>query len=147
VALVWIRESCVMDGDVTWRTIGLIGVSEDEYAFTLGVAQSAADGPALLMMCDVGESGPQEVGLAMDTYCLVRDDQAGTFYGGVKQVDLDRDSLAVRFHPDAARELAVDEYALWTLAVSDSDYELLAHGLRRVFRFGREDQHPVLRGV
>ncbi len=136
-----------MDEDVTWRTIGLIGVSEDEYAFTLGVAESTADGPALLMMCDGGDPGPQEVGLGLDTYCLVRDDQAGTFYGGVEQVDLQRDSLAMRFRPDAARELAVDERARWTLTVSDADYELLAQGLRRVFRFGRENQHPVLRGV
>ena len=136
-----------MNEDVLWRTIGLIGVSEDEYAFTLGVAESISAGAMLLMMCDVGDPGPQEVGLGLDTYCLVREDQAGTFYGGVEQVDLQRDSLAMRFRPNAARELKVVEHARWTLAVSDPDYELLVHGLRRVFRFGREDQHPVLRGI
>jgi hypothetical protein len=141
------RKSCVVDESPTQRTIALIEVAEDEYAFTVGVAESTSSGPVLLMMCDVTDPGPHEVGQGMDTYCLVREDQAATFYGGVDEVHLERHSLALRFRPDAAEALSVQEQVRWTLAVSDADHELLAHGLRRVFSFGREDQRPVLTGV
>ncbi len=77
----------------------------------------------------------QDRALGMDTYA-VSNEAGATVYGGVTSCILEGDILTVRFHPEAAATLEMDEECRYRLLVGRSSIVRLAEGLRRVLSSG-----------
>jgi hypothetical protein len=93
-------------------------------------------------MMSAEEPDAQEIGLGMDTYCIVREDQSGTTYGGVTYCDLAYGRLTLHFTEKAAEELGVEPVLRIDLQVDDDSIELLKPSLREILLSGHHDQRP-----
>ncbi|SNT11598.1 Immunity protein 10 [Streptosporangium subroseum] len=99
-------------------------------------------GNALIFMMSTEEPDEQETGLGMDTYCVVREDQAGTTYGGVTHCEIASGRLTLHFTEEATKELQVEPIVRVDLQIDDDGVELLRSSLREILLSGRRDQHP-----
>jgi hypothetical protein len=93
------------------------------------------------MACDVIDE--QEIGLAMDTYCLVVDPGQATHYGGVLECELSGDALRLRLTVEAAEILGLRSDNIFPLELPEEQHTLLSRGLRRVLSSGRPDAIPA----
>ncbi|MEU8377742.1 Imm10 family immunity protein [Streptosporangium sp. NPDC048865] len=132
----------------TWPPLGTmvartVGRDEDPETIVFGVAEHEdGTGNALIFMRSTEEPDEQETGLGMDTYCIVREDQAGTTYGGVTYCGIDSGRLTFHFTAQAAKELNMEPVVRIDLQIDDDSVELLRSGLREILLSGRHDQHP-----
>lgn len=85
---------------------------DDEYCLVAAVAERN-DGTGRSLMFQAGHEPPdeQEVGLGMDTYCLVTENQ-GTAYGCVRELAIDGDRMHVILAEDALAGLGLDDAAI-----------------------------------
>ncbi|MFS1302875.1 Imm10 family immunity protein [Streptosporangium longisporum] len=124
-----------------------VGRDEAPETIVLGMAEHEdGTGNALIFMMSTEEPDEQEIGLGMDTYCIVREDQAGTTYGGVTHCGIDSGHLTLHFTAEAAKELNVEPVVRIDLQIDDDSVELLRSSLREILLSGRHDQHPVGQG-
>ncbi|MEU8041807.1 Imm10 family immunity protein [Streptosporangium sp. NPDC049078] len=120
-----------------------VGRDEDEETIVFGMAEHEdGTGNALIFMMSAEEPDEQETGLGMDTYCIVREDQAGTTYGGVTHCGIDSGRLTFHFTAEAAKELNVEPVVRIDLQIDEGGVELLRSSLREILLSGRHDQHP-----
>jgi|GEM_PF-5329069 len=131
-----------------WPPLGTMvartaGRDEDPETIVFGMAEHEdGTGNALIFMMSTEEPDRQEIGLGMDTYCIVREDQAGTTYGGVTHCGIDSGRLTFHFTAQAAKELNVEPVVQIDLQIEDDSVELLRSSLREILLSGRHDQHP-----
>ncbi|WP_162795606.1 Imm10 family immunity protein [Nonomuraea lactucae] len=117
-----------------WRPLGnmvarVVGRDEDPEVIVLGLAEyEDGTGKALIFMIAPAEEDDQEA----DTYCVVREDQRGTTYGGVTGCELAPGRLTLRFTEEAAKELGVERVLGIELQVDDDSVELLRSSLREI---------------
>jgi hypothetical protein len=110
-----------------------VGRDDDPELTVCGMAEHEdGTGNALIFMTSTEE----------DTYCIVREDQAGTTYGGVTRCDLGSGRLRLHFTEEAAKELCVEPIVQVDLQIDDRSVELLRSSLRDILLSGRRDQHP-----
>lgn len=127
-------------GTMVARTVGR---DEAPETIVFGVAEHEdGTGNALIFMMSTEETDEQEIELDMDTYCIVREDQTGTTYGGVTHCELDSGRLTLHFTAEAAKELNVEPVVRIDLQIDDDGVELLRSSLREILLSGRHDQHP-----
>ncbi|MER5420782.1 Imm10 family immunity protein [Streptosporangium roseum] len=127
-------------GTMVVRTVGR---DDEPELIVLGMAEHEdGTGNALIFMMSTEESDEQETGPDMDTYCIVREDQAGTAYGGVTHCEIASGRLTLHFTEEAAKELHVEPIVRVDLQVDDDSVELLRSSLREILLSGRHDQHP-----
>jgi hypothetical protein len=123
------------------------GEADDE-VYVVGVREST-DPQAwslLLMECSPeDEEDEQEVGLGMDTYCLVVDPGQATFYGGIVECEVTATALSFVLTEEAASTLGMPLHVRFVLDLPTGQRELLGRGLRRVLTSGRADAVPQLR--
>ncbi|MFI7706595.1 Imm10 family immunity protein [Nonomuraea sp. NPDC049480] len=136
------------ESDRTWpplrdMVVRAVGRDDDSETITFGMAEyEDGTGNALIFMMSAEEPDQQEIGLGMDTYCIVREDQSGTTYGGVTHCDLAYGRLTLHFTEKAAQELGVELVLRLDLQVDDDSIELLKNSLREILLSGRHDQRP-----
>ncbi|MFE3662578.1 Imm10 family immunity protein [Streptomyces sp. NPDC059164] len=117
------EDDCLMAG---------VAESDDEEAFSL------------LFMCDFEEPDAQEVGLGMDTHCLVTPDQ-GTAYGCVREVELHGDVLRVTLDPAFLDALGLAEPTVEALLRAPADdVRRMRKVLPRILAYGRQEARPRL---
>ncbi|MFC7645518.1 Imm10 family immunity protein [Streptosporangium lutulentum] len=76
-----------------------VGRDDDSETTVFGMAEHEdGTGNALIFMMSAEEPDEQEIGLGMDTYCVVREDQAGTTYGGVTHCEIASGQLDTPLH-------------------------------------------------
>ncbi|MER5645473.1 Imm10 family immunity protein [Streptosporangium sp. NPDC002524] len=127
-------------GAMVARTVGR---DEESEMVVFGMAEHEdGTGNALIFMMSAEEPDEQEIDLGMDTYCVVREDQAGTTYGGVTRCELASGRLTLHFTAEAARELRVEPVVRVDLRIDDGGVELLRSSLREILLSGRHDQRP-----
>ncbi|MFF5111475.1 Imm10 family immunity protein [Streptosporangium sp. NPDC000509] len=127
-------------GTMVARTVGR---DEDPETIVFGMAEHEdGTGNALIFMMSAEESDEQETGLGMDTYCIVREEQAGTTYGGVTHCGIASGRLTFHFTAEAAKELNVEPVVRIDLQIDEGGVELLRSSLREILLSGRHDQHP-----
>ena len=123
------------------------GEADDE-VYVVGVREST-DPQAwslLFMECSPeDEEDEQEVGLGMDTYCLVVDPGQATFYGGIVECEVTATELSLVLTEEAASTLGVPPHVRFVLDLPIGKREMLGRGLRRVLTSGRADAVPQLR--
>jgi hypothetical protein len=134
--------------DLAWPPIGnmvvrAVGRHDVPEPIVFGMAEHEdGTGNALIFMMSAEEPDEQEAGPDMDTYCIVREDQAGTTYGGVTHCEIASSRLTLRFTEKAAKELHVEPIVRVDLQIDDKSVELLRSSLREILLSGRHDQHP-----
>ncbi|MDP8921868.1 MAG: Imm10 family immunity protein [Chloroflexota bacterium] len=85
----------------------------------------------------------QDVGLGMDTYCLVLPSGA-TFYGGVRACIREGSSLGLYLTDAAAEALGVPPLLRLRLLIDEERQAEVAAGLRRVLTCGRDVPEPLI---
>ena len=81
---------------------------DDSGVYMIGLHETAApDSWSLLFMECYDAEDPQEIGLGMDTYCLVVDPGQATHYGGVRECELDGERLRLMLTEQAAQTLGM----------------------------------------
>ncbi|MGN9841487.1 Imm10 family immunity protein [Nonomuraea sp. H19] len=136
------------ESDLTWpplsdMVVRAVGWDDDSETVAFGLAEyEDGTGKALIFMMSAEEPDEQEIGLGMDTYCIVREDQSGTTYGGVTHCDLAYGRLTLHFTEKAAHELGVEPVLRIDLQVDDDSVELLRDSLRAILLSGHHDQRP-----
>jgi hypothetical protein len=127
-------------GTMVVRTVGR---DDDPELIVLGMAEHEdGTGNALIFMMSTEELDEQEAGSDMDTYCIVREEQAGTTYGGVTRCEIASSRLTLHFTEEAAKELHVEPIVRADLQITHESVELLRSSLRKILLSGRHDQHP-----
>ncbi|WP_211264240.1 Imm10 family immunity protein [Streptosporangium amethystogenes] len=127
-------------GTMVARTVGR---DDDPELILFGMAEHEdGTGNALIFMMSTEEPDEQEIALGMDTYCIVREDQAGTTYGGVTHCEINSGRLTLHFTAEAAKELHVEPVVRIDLQIDDDSVELLRSSLQEILLSGRHDQHP-----
>jgi hypothetical protein len=102
------------ESDLTWpplrdMVVRAVGRDDGPETITFGMAEyEDSTGNALIFMMSAEQPDEEEIGLGMDTYCIVREDQRGTTYGGVTHCDLTYGRLTLHFTEEAAEELGVE---------------------------------------
>jgi hypothetical protein len=79
----------------------------------------------------------QDIELEMDTYCVVTSSGIA-HYGGIISCIMTTDDVCIDFSDEAQSTLGIDGYRLF-LRLSDSEKEILASGLHKLFD---SDKHP-----
>ncbi|WP_214327096.1 Imm10 family immunity protein [Nonomuraea sediminis] len=113
----------------------MVGRDDGPEVVTFGLAEEEdGTGRALIFMMSVDEPD--------DDYCIVREDQAGTTYGGVTECGLSSRRLRLCFTEEAAEELDVAPVVHIDLVVDDEGLELVRRSLREILMSGPVDQRP-----
>jgi hypothetical protein len=118
---------------------------DDEYCLVAAVAERD-DGTGRALMFQSGPEPPdeQDVGLGMDTYCLVTEDH-GTAYGCVRELAIDGDHMQVSIAQEALADLGLDDATIRIqLAVEAQSIEVLRGYLRRILTYGRPEAQPLV---
>ncbi len=103
------------------------------------------DGSGFIMQfqCSSDEPDEQDIGLGLDTHCVVTANQ-GTAYGCVRSVDLVGNVLRISLSADALEALGLDDPDIE--AVLDAPVEDIARFrevLSQVLAYGRDDALPA----
>ncbi|WP_406319831.1 Imm10 family immunity protein [Streptosporangium sp. NBC_01639] len=127
-------------GTMVVRTVGR---DDDSETIVFGMAEHEdGTGNALIFMMSTETPDEQETGPDLDTYCVLREDQAGTTYGGVTHGEIAAGRLMLHFTEEAAKELNVEPIVRVDLQIDDKDVDLLRSSLREILLSGRHNQHP-----
>ncbi len=118
---------------------------DDEYCLVAAVAErDDGTGRALIFQADLEPPDEQEIGLGMDTYCLVTEGH-GTAYGCVCELTIDGDRMNVVLSPDALADLDLDDATIQVeLAVEAHAVEVLRDYLGRILTHGRPGARPAV---
>jgi hypothetical protein len=122
--------------------IGDVG-EDDTDVYLIGIRESdAMDSWSLMFMEPYDAEDPQEIELAMDTYCLVVDPGQATRYGGVRECELGNGRLRLALTAEAAGSLGMPVDTSFDLELTPQQVDMLGRGLARVLTSGRADEIP-----
>ncbi|MER5275180.1 Imm10 family immunity protein [Streptomyces sp. NPDC002809] len=113
--------------------------------FTEAALAEGEDGSGFILMFMAGEEEPddQEVGLGMDTHCLVTARQ-GTAYGCVRKAVLTGNILRLSLDPEALDDLRLTDSEIEAAIEAPSeDIAPFREALAQVLGYGRTDAVPV----
>ncbi|MDP9863279.1 MULTISPECIES: Imm10 family immunity protein [Streptosporangium] len=137
------RELGLAEPPLGTMVVRTVGRDDGPELIVLGMAEHEdGTGNALIFMVSTEEPDKQEAEADMDTYCIVREDQAGTTYGGVTHCEIASGRLTLHFTEEAAKELHVEPVLRADLQIGDESVELLRSSLRKILLSGCHDQHP-----
>ena len=123
------------------KTVAVEDIAEDN-TLVVGLSEDQ-EGRGQTLLFQVAYSfDEQDRALGMDTYA-VSNEAGETVYGGVTSCILEGNILTVRFDPEAAATLEMDEECRYRLLVDRQSIIRLAEGLRRVLSSGGST-HPQL---
>jgi Immunity protein 10 len=127
-----------------WVPAVIRDVGEDDgEVYVIGLRETAApDSWSLVFMECYDAEDPQEIGLGMDTYCLVVDPGYATHYGGVRECELDGERLRLTLTEQAAQTLGMPLDTSLALDITPQQVDQLRRGLVRVLTSGRRDAVP-----
>ncbi|MFI6598795.1 Imm10 family immunity protein [Nonomuraea sp. NPDC050536] len=127
----------VAEPSLSFMAARMVGRDDGADVVAFGLAEEEdGTGRALIFMMSVDEPD--------DDYCIVREDQAGTTYGGVIECGLSSGRLRLCFTQQAAEELDVAPVVAIDLCVDDDGVELVRRSLREILQSGPADQRPRL---
>lgn len=118
---------------------------DDEHCLVAALAERE-DGTGRALMFQAGDEPPdeQEVGLGMDTYCVVTEGQV-TAYGCVRELTIDGDRMRVVISDEVLADLGLDHGVIQVqLAVPPESVEVLRDYLGRILTYGRPDARPTV---
>jgi hypothetical protein len=121
-----------------------VGESVPGETFTVFVAdREDGDGYQLDLQCMMAEPTAQDVGLELDSYCIVNEG-GGVHYGGLEEVTLLPDRFILRFRDDAVEELDLPSNVVHLGIGSQIDIDEMRSGLRRVLTYGNPEKIPSM---
>ncbi len=121
--------------------------TDDSTTFVIGVRENTTPQAwGLAIFESEADPDDQDLGLGMDSYCLVVEPAHATTYGGVLECELRDTSLRLRLTSSAAGDLGLPADTTFPLKVDPAQLSTLRLGLRRVFTSGRPNSQPRLTG-
>ncbi len=130
---------------MTIEFVARVSGVDDEDVLVAGVAEHEdGTGRTLLFQASSEPADEQEVGLGMDTYCLVTEGQ-GTAYGCVRELTIAGTRMTVVVGSEHLSDLGLDDAVIDVeLAVPSESVEVLREYLSRILTYGRADARPSI---
>ncbi len=102
---------------------------------------------SIIFMESDADPDDEDIEMGMDSYCIVVDPGQATWYGGVRECQLDGNQLSMTLDSDASVALGLAERTTLELLVSQDDLAMVRNGLKRVFSSGPLRERPVVAGL
>jgi hypothetical protein len=113
-------------------TANTVAVSDDDYCWTVGLADHPSEPQHYLLVQRSKQHDQQDEELGMKNMYYEFDDQGRGFYGGVHQLRLGRNSLDLFLAPDVAKKHQMEPELHIPLALADAEWQNLRDGLRSI---------------
>ena len=107
--------------------------TRDDVGWVVGLADQEIDTKQYLQFQRAHVSDAQDEALGLDTYCVEKDDQSNSCYGGIESIDLGANAIKLRLDDAASQSLKLDRTVLITFDADEQTLDGLKRALTAVF--------------